>query len=479
MRYLTILLLIVVALSGFYGYSKSLPGGLDVRSELYPISAEQVRFLADRTYRFRNTDETVFEHTIFDTMLENIYQADEMVVLDMFLFNDHQGTVGETRRSLSRELTTALVDSHNQHEARFTHVISDPINGMYGTVWPEHFTSLESSNIPVTITNLRELPDSNPLYSALYRAGLQFAPTIGGRVLPNVFDANSPGMHLQAYARLLNFKANHRKVLVTGGSKGWSSIITSMNAHDASSEHSNVALEVRDHPIILDIIDSEQAVINFSSDTVHSIPKPELITPNTSDLYIQLLTEGAIKDAMISRIDSLDAGDSLDIGAFYISDRNVVGSLKAADDRGVRIRLLLDPNRDAFGREKNGIPNRQVAHELMENTKGNTTVRWCVTTGEQCHSKFIIAQTKENTELILGSANFTKRNLNNRNLETNLRLVGPPSTPALRDAQIFFDEQWENRDGRIASTEYSTYADDDRLRIIWYHIGEFTGMSHY
>lgn len=480
MRYLIFILLAIIVLTGFYGLTKSLPSGLDIRSDLYPIAPEQVQFFADRTYRLTtNADDTIFEHTIFDTMLEHVAAADRFVLVDMFLFNDHQGSIGEIRRSLSQELTEALIAQNDAHSEGEVYVVSDPINGMYGTLWSEHFAALESAEVPVIITDLKQLPDSNPLYSAFYRAGLQHMPAIGGSILPNIFDAEAPGMHLRAYTRLLNFKANHRKVMVTGGEAGWRSIVTSMNAHDGSSRHSNVALEIRDHPVIRDIIRSEQAVLNFSLATPPTLPIPDFSAPAESDVFIQLLTERAIKESIITRMNSLDAGDRIDLAAFYISDRDIVRALKDADDRGVSIRILLDPNRDAFGREKNGIPNRQVAHELMRHTNGNTTVRWCVTQGEQCHSKFKLSHTDEDTELILGSANFTKRNLENRNLETNIRLVGPADTPALADTQAFFDEQWGNHNNRSYSTAYDTFADPSRLRTVWYHIGEFTGMSHY
>ncbi len=49
---------------------------------------------------------------------------------------------------------------------------------------------------------------------------------------------------------------------------------------------------------------------------------------------------------------------------FYLSERQIIKALIAAQQRGVQVRVLLDPNKDAFGREKNGIPNRQVAAEL-------------------------------------------------------------------------------------------------------------------
>ncbi len=72
------------------------------------------------------------------------------------------------------------------------------------------------------------------------------------------------------------------------------------------------------------------------------------------------------------------------------------------------VRVLLDPNKDAFGRQKNGIPNRQVASELHA---AGIPIRWCDTHGEQNHSKMIVKYNDQQAELIVGSANFTARNL--------------------------------------------------------------------
>ncbi|HCD06420.1 MAG TPA: phospholipase, partial [Methylophaga sp.] len=72
---------------------------------------------------------------------------------------------------------------------------------------------------------------------------------------------------------------------------------------------------------------------------------------------------------------------------------------------GVRLRVLLDPNKDAFGREKNGVPNRPVAHELMQ---AGATVRWCDTHGEQCHAKWLMHRGAEGQSMmLLGSTNLT------------------------------------------------------------------------
>ncbi len=81
------------------------------------------------------------------------------------------------------------------------------------------------------------------------------------------------------------------------------------------------------------------------------------------------------------------AQEHLDLAMFYLSERQIIKALIAAQQRGVQVRVLLDPNKDAFGREKNGIPNRQVASEL--NAAG-VKVRWCNTQGEQCHNKMMM-----------------------------------------------------------------------------------------
>jgi hypothetical protein len=51
----------------------------------------------------------------------------------------------------------------------------------------------------------------------------------------------------------------------------------------------------------------------------------------------------------------------VDAAVFYFLDRCIVKAFTGAIQRGAQVRLLLDANRDAFGREKNGIPNREVA----------------------------------------------------------------------------------------------------------------------
>jgi len=105
---------------------------------------------------------------------------------------------------------------------------------------------------------------------------------------------------------------------------------------------------------------------------------------NSCATTVQVLTEKKIEDAVIEAIETAAPGDALSLAMFYLSDRDIIGALKSAEARGVGTRVLLDPNKDAFGREKNGVPGRPVAHELHDH---GLPVRWCDMHGEQRHMK--------------------------------------------------------------------------------------------
>ena len=66
-----------------------------------------------------------------------------------------------------------------------------------------------------------------------------------GGWLPNPLDESVDPISFGDWARLLNFKANHRKVIIADdGRDGLVTIVGSANPHDASSAHSNTALKI-------------------------------------------------------------------------------------------------------------------------------------------------------------------------------------------------------------------------------------------
>jgi phosphatidylserine/phosphatidylglycerophosphate/cardiolipin synthase-like enzyme len=475
------LILVLVLLIGVWGVTKPVPVGVGIMSEEMSVPAAQL--LVD--YSFTEPMGTVVrDQQIFDAILTMIAEAEEYILLDVFLFNDHLGTATSSYRSLSSELTDALIAKKASQPEIIIQLITDPINSSYGGYTPEHLQRLEAAGIEIIVTDLTQLRDSNPLYSMLWRAGLQYVPAIGGAWLPNLFDTRKPEVGIPAYLRSLNFKANHRKLIVadnpTPDGRSLRTLVTSMNPHDGSSAHSNVAIVI-DGPFGHTVIASEAAVAQFSGVAL-VLPQFTSVDPEPTNtaVYAQLLTEQAIKESLLEQIALTQAGDSIKLAVFYFSDRDVIRALKAAGKRGVQIQLLLDPNKDAFGREKNGIPNRPVAHELVHKSRGAIQVRWCATQGEQCHSKLVmISFASGNTDLILGSANLTRRNLDNFNLETNVRIIASTTAPVIQQADLFFDTQWQNADGALYSHPYEVYAESNLLKTIWYRIGEFTGMSHY
>jgi phosphatidylserine/phosphatidylglycerophosphate/cardiolipin synthase-like enzyme len=479
---LAILLIILLVMAlGLYRITKPVPSGVGVASPVYPVSAGSVLFLSDKTYT--KADGTrVREQEIFDTVFKLIREADSYVLVDMFLFNDLRGAATTTYRSLSEELVTTLIEKKKISPDVTILLITDPLNTIYGSYTSPQFAQLGEHGIEVILTDLTKLRDSNPLYSMVWRPILRYMPNIGGAWLPNMLDPQKPKVTLSSYLTLFNFKANHRKLIVAdslhGTDRVWRTLVTSANPHDGSSEHSNIALLVEGTALASSVLTSEQAVAQMAE---AAFLRPSIDTDadaESSDISVQLLTERAIKDAVLAGINRLERGDSINLVMFYLSDRDVIKALKRAADRDVMVRIILDPNKDAFGRQKGGIPNRSVAHELIESSS-NISIRWCATNGEQCHSKMIIMKKESEADVILGSANFTRRNLNNFNLETNVRLMGPVSTKAVSDAQAFFDTLWENRNGDIYSTPYETYAEDKVLKTLLYRFGEFTGLSTY
>ncbi|MEX0931246.1 MAG: phospholipase D-like domain-containing protein [Candidatus Paceibacterota bacterium] len=467
--------ILVAIVFGLVFLLKPLPEGFSFEGEYRMVNPEDIRFFADRTY----TDEAgnrVVEQEIFDEVFHMIAEAKEYILVDMFLYNQYQGWQKEDTRGLAYELTSSLVAKKTSNPEIEIAVITDPINSIYGAIPSPQLLTLKDAGIVVVETNLHALPDSNPLYSGFYRSGLRFIPdSLLSNALPNPFSPEAPNVSLSAYTRLLNFKANHRKVVIADDGRGGSAVlVTSANPHDGSSAHSNVAVRVN-NVLTNDVMQSERAVARISN---VEIPEySEVVSTTNVGPQVRLVTEEVIDDSLVAEIKSLKEGDTFDMVMFYFSKGSVISALKDASERGVKIRLLLDPNKDAFGREKNGVPNRPVAHILTKHDS-DITVRWCDTNGEQCHSKMILIEKNNKSYLSLGSANITRRNIGGFNLETNIEIVGDSDVGVFQSASEYFDDAWNNTGGTY-STEYATYADDSLWKRVQYYVMEYIGTSSF
>ncbi len=477
-------LLIVVAIGfALFGVFKSNPEGTSIASEVYLVPATGITFLQDVTYV--NQEGVRFsEQEIFDELFNMIDKAEHYILLDMFLFNDFLGSAPGSYRQLSRELTDKLVAKKETDPDVDIIFITDPINTIYGGYESPYLNELREAGIEVVVTDLSQLKDSNPLVSGFWRAYFSwFGNSTKEGWLPNPFDGRLSDIGLRSYAALLNFKANHRKVFVadriTPQGLKLSTLVTSANPHDGSSAHTNTALII-DNFIWKDVVATEVAVSSFSGQTI-SEPSEELllqITDNTGSVQAQLLTEEKIRDRLLTAINRLEENESVDIAMFYLSDRKVIHALKSASDRGANIRILLDPNKDAFGRAKNGIPNRQVAFELKDHS-GLIDIRWCHTHGEQCHTKMVLFTYHNAYALMLGSANLTRRNIGGYNLETNVYLESEAPFSALSEAKAYFEKVWNNEVGRIYSVDYQEYKEESYAKSLLYRFMEDLGTSSF
>ena len=455
--------------SAIYHTYKPMPQGLDFTGKL---QHSNVKFIADQTYIDAHGRQQLDQH-IFDQVLQLIKQAKTTIVIDMFLFNKEVGDSKLEHRALTEQLTQALINQKVVNPTLEIKFITDPINSVYGGIAPDQYRELRQNGIDVIETNLTPLRASNPTWSGFWYLCCQ---NIGNNAekgwLSNPFGKDP--ITIRSYLNLFNFKANHRKTIVVDTDQGWKAIVTSANPHDGSSRHSNIALMV-DGATAVDILKSEQPVAHMSGGDTPFVVVGKL-PENPNDPQVQVLTEAAIYKAVLNMLETAKANDQIDLAMFYLSERKIIKELLAAKQRGAKLRVLLDPNKDAFGRQKNGIPNRQVASELHD---AGIDVRWCNTQGEQCHSKMIIKRNAQSAEMILGSANFTARNLKNYNLETDLRVVGKPQQQVFMDAEQYFNSAWSNLNGRQMSVDYSKYADESTLKYGLYRFMEWSGLSTF
>lgn len=434
--------------------------------------ADRVQLLVDETWTDAAGQRQV-KQEIFESVFSIIDEAEQFILLDFFLVNDFLYEEGPGMIPLSQMLTDRLLAKRAADPSVEIIFITDPVNTVYGAIPSPLFQSLEEAGVRVVWTGLDRLRDSNPLISKPWR--LLIRPWGGG---PGDAFANPVGegrISLRSVLKLLNFKANHRKLIVTEKSL----LVASANPHSASSAHWNMALRIEGAGQAAACA-SESAILRLSgADPFEAGTDRRAVrgAAGKNALPVQLLTERRIKEKALELLTAAESGSRIDLTLFYLTDRDTIRALLRAKKRGCELRVILDPNKDAFGRVKNGIPNRQTAAAL---TRAGIPVRWADTHGEQCHVKTLYVETSDQTAaLLLGSANFTRRNLDNFNAECDLAVTAPHDHEAMARARETFDRWWNNSGGRTFTAAYETYEDRSVLRRLRARMMEVTGLSSF
>ncbi|MGH8027171.1 MAG: phospholipase D-like domain-containing protein, partial [Pseudoxanthomonas sp.] len=341
---LLLALFVCYLISAAWQVYKPLPAGIG--REYLAAPSDEVALLTDITYvdaaGARHSDQQVF-----DEILRLIGQAQRVVVADMFLFNDFTGAdAAPSLRPLSAQLTQALVERKRAVPGLQVVMITDPINTLYGGMPSKHLEALRAAGIQVVVTDLTRIRAPNPAWSGFWQLCCRWTGNSDrGGWLASPF---GPGkVTLRSYLALLNLNANHRKTLVVDSGEDWVGLVASANPHDGSSAHGNVAVRFRG-PAAFDLLQSERAVVAMSGASwpqpLASVEPPTRAAGPADGIQTQIVTEGRIRDALLASVASAKLGERLDIAVFYFSHRGLAKEVAAAQQRGVRVRVLLDPN---------------------------------------------------------------------------------------------------------------------------------------
>ena len=163
---------------------------------------------------------------------------------------------------------------------------------------------------------------------------------------------------------------------------------------------------------------------------------------------LQFVTEAKIGEHLDKDIENTKAGDEILMGMYFLADRGVVDRLIKASNRGVKIRIIFDRSRDAFGMSTNGLPNKPVSKKLKKKTRNKIEIKWYFTNNEQYHTKItLIKKTDGNVIIQTGSANLIKKNIRGYIMDANFRILTNKDSKLTRDIYTYFDRLWENKDG--------------------------------
>ncbi|WP_295150273.1 phospholipase D-like domain-containing protein [uncultured Peptoniphilus sp.] len=455
-----ILILLLIIIPILYSLNTKNPPGTNLSSDFKDADCE---FLYDLTYL--KDGKRIHEKRIFKREMELIKNAQDFLMLDFFLFNDEYPD-SMTFPSQVEEMTDLLISKKKENPDMPILFVTDPINNFYGAYEEDNLKRLRENGIEVVVTDLNKMRDSNALVSGIYRAYLQWFGTSGGGWIKNFFDKDADKVNVRSILKLANFKGNHRKVLISEKE----ALVASANPHDPSAHHSNVAIAFHGKSME-DLIKSESIFFEKLPKVIENFEVEEV----TSPYKLKVISEGKIYDEISKNIKESKEGDEINLGIFYISEFRILRELGEAAKRGVDVKIIADLNKDAFGLEKNGSPNRPALSELKEDYP-DINIRWYQTSGEQFHTKFIYFDFKDKDSLaILGSANYTRRNLDNFNLETNLAVEMEKDSPMTKEMRDYYARIWNNEDGDYTLPIEDFYESRFFMRILW-KIQEKTGL---
>ena len=118
--------------------------GRTFEGEVLQVSEDSIDFLYDLTY-VNEQGEIVYEQEIFDKVFEIIDNAEDFIIIDMFLFGTSKNPV---YRNLTQELTDHLMNKKKTNPDIIIYFITDYFN----VIWDykgEHLEELNKTGVNV------------------------------------------------------------------------------------------------------------------------------------------------------------------------------------------------------------------------------------------------------------------------------------------------------------------------------------------
>jgi hypothetical protein len=425
-----VLLLVLIWLAyGFWNSVKPMPAGTHVGSLPARLGESQVEFI----------EEGAQPGAILRRELAFVDRAEQMIVLDQC--------------PLARPLAEHLLARRRQRPNLEIVLVSDPRGDIYGGTPEQTLSTLEAAGIIVVRTRLERLRDPNPLYSSAWRLSVGW--------WSDPFDEVSDRATLASELRRRNDRADRRQLLVADdGAGGWSSLIASMAPRDPTTP-GGAAVEVRGR-LARDIIASELDIAAWSTDDDRLPAAPPAEIRAVGSIDARFLTEGAIAAALRDSIAVAAGGDSVSVAARALGDRALIHALLHAAARGAHVQLLHDRQVPA---------NQAVAAELARTGAGSIDIRWAASGA--AGTSFVLVQHRDDAWLDVGSAQLTRRALDDLNLEANIELHMPARAGPARAAADSFARAF------AGGSAYSEHADESRGTYWRYRVAEATGLAMF
>ena len=482
---------------------KNPPLGINYESPIR--ETENAEFHYDLTYLDKDGN-IQYDRNLWDATFKVVDNAKDYLIIEMFLFNDLYNKDKEHFPEFAKEYTERLVKKQQENPNLKVYILADENNNFYGAFEHPFITSMKNAGINVIIVDIFKLKDTFPWYSPIWRT---FIKPMGNPQnkgwITNFYGDMWPKLTIRNLLRALNVKADHKKVFLNEKEV----VVSSANIHDPSYFHENIAIYT-DGPIVKDVLHDLQLVAKFSDSEINvdgsnketkskiemdiadktkirkdtmnignledknndminleenisdskknekgekeslsfNSGKNEIIDTEGKTYKIQYLSEGAIGKYLDADIDSLKSGDELLMGMYFLADRGVIDRLIKAANRGVKIRMIFDRSRDAFGMSTNGLPNKPVSKKLKKKTKGKIEIKWYFTNNEQYHTKITLMKKTDGSVIInAGSANLIKKNIRGYIMDSNFRILTTQDSKISKDVYTYFDRLWENKDG--------------------------------